>query len=167
MLAVTAGGHAAAVTEPLLGGAPAPVRAAICVSGALAGFGDLDAQAAAAGWAAVSHDAPTSPESRFLGAPLPAAADDLCRRADASAYVTAATAPCKVYHGDADPVVPSDQAKAFFCKLYEATPGAATKHRVRVLAGAGHGTRHFAAPAVLDDQRAFLDAALARGAAGA
>lgn len=102
-------------------------------------------------------------ESRYLDrliGPLPAAAA-LYRERSPIAHAASITAPVLALHGDADAVVPIDQAD----RLVAALRGNGGVVEYQVYPGEGHG---FSSPAVVADARArttaFLDAHL--GAAG-
>lgn len=62
------------------------------------------------------HDAPGSPESRLIGAPVNQAAD-LALQASPISYVTAGAPPMRLIHGLADRVVPSAQSQELFDAL--------------------------------------------------
>ncbi len=82
------------------------------------------------------HDAPTSPESRFIGGPIQDKANRTkVQRADPITYVTKNDAPFLIVHGDSDPAVPHHQSEL----LYAALVKAGVPVRFITVKGGGHG----------------------------
>lgn len=104
--------------------------------------------------AGLKHDAPNSPESKLIGAPIADPAHRAkVRRADPITYVSAGDPPFLIMHGDADGTVPHHQSVL----LYDALAAAGVPVRFVTLAGAGHGTGGFGAPAAAELVASFLD----------
>jgi acetyl esterase/lipase len=78
-------------------------------------------------------DAPDSPESRLLGAPLPTV-PDLVARADPCHLVTADSPPALIMHGTADELVPYGQA----LHLAQAYEKAGARHTLVPVVGGKH-----------------------------
>lgn len=99
-------------------------------------FSQMDAQAKAQGCpdAAASHNRPDSPESRYLGAPVPSV-PDLVAKANPISYITPDDPPFLLQKGDQDCLVPVAQSKI----LGEALKNAGVKVEFDLLKGAGHG----------------------------
>lgn len=76
-------------------------------------FKSMDAQARANGISNVEHDEPSSPESKYLGVPLPEASDDLAAKADPAYYISSNMTKMLVQHGTADRLVPYEQSVQF------------------------------------------------------
>lgn len=79
------------------------------------------------------HDAPTSPESRLVGAAL-GSVPDRVREASPLTYVTAAAPPFLIVHGMADNSVPRRQSE----RLYEALAAAGGEVELRLVDGLPH-----------------------------
>jgi acetyl esterase/lipase len=82
------------------------------------------------------HDAPDSPESQLIGAPIQSR-PDLVKAVNPITYVSPESAPFLIQHGTADCVVPPGQS----CLLYEALLPAigADKVELTLIEGAPHG----------------------------
>ena len=122
-------------------------------------FDRMDAQFAAGKKGRPDHGAAGSPESRFLGK---AVADAPALAADASpaTYLDKDAPPFFVEHGDADPLVPTEQSIQFVAAIRAAAGN--DRAVLTILPGAGHGGPQFVTPANLDLVFAFLDKALRR-----
>lgn len=110
-------------------------------------FASMDAQARANGFSEATHDAPDSPESLYLGRPVPEAAE-LAVQADPATYASPRMSPLLVQHGDRDATVPPEQST----HLVEAIRRAAGEEAVtfQSMPGARHGDPAFSSPANLD-----------------
>ncbi len=84
----------------------------------------------------IDHDAPDSPESRFIGAPIQQAPEKT-RKANPITYVTPDDPPMLLMHGDKDMAVPFNQSELLYAALREAGVEA-TLYKVE---GGGHGFR--------------------------
>jgi len=84
----------------------------------------------------IDHDAPNSPESRFLGAPIQGV-PKIAQRANPITYVTPDDPPMLLMHGDKDMAVPFDQSELLYAALRRAGVEA-TLYKVE---GGGHGFR--------------------------
>ena len=80
---------------------------------------------------------PNSPESMFLGGPVPEHLE-LARRANPIAYITPADPPMLIVHGELDKIVPLQQSKL----LYRALQAAGVESTLVEVPGAGHGFRN-------------------------
>lgn len=115
----------------------------------------MDTQSAAD--SVIVHDAPDSPESRLIGAPLQGA-PDLARRASPISYVRGQAPPFLIVHGDKDRFVPVAQS----IELAEALRRAGTDVTLHRIPGADHifiGYRDI--QGLLDEIIAFLRQKLA------
>ncbi|MBI1375421.1 MAG: alpha/beta hydrolase fold domain-containing protein [Phycisphaera sp.] len=65
---------------------------------------------------AMNHTSPTSPESRLIGGPL-LECEDKARAASPITYVTKDDPPFRIIHGEADPLIHPDQARALHAAL--------------------------------------------------
>ena len=83
-----------------------------------------------------THDAPDSPESLLVGAPIQSR-PDLVRVMNPITYISSASAPFLIQHGTADPIVPFQQSQI----LYDALKAVIGEERVTLspIEGAGHG----------------------------
>ena len=82
----------------------------------------------------MDHNAPDSPESKLLGAPVQEAKEAV-RNADPITYVTKDDPPFLIVHGDKDPLVPINQSVI----LDEALKKANVKTTFHTVKGGGHG----------------------------
>ena len=82
-------------------------------------FGPIDFQSMDSCGSSMVHDAPDSPESILIGAPIQDN-DDLCALANPISYVDPDDPPFLILHGDADPLVPHCQSALLFQSLQEA-----------------------------------------------
>ncbi len=104
--------------------------------------------------AGLKHDAPNSPESKLIGAPIADPANRAkVKRADPVTYVSAGAPPFLIMHGDADATVPHHQSVL----LHDALAAAGVPVRFVTLERAGHGTGGFGAPAAAELVASFLD----------
>ncbi len=109
-----------------LGNAAYSSRVHACVDwcGPCAGFLAMDEAFKKSGAGVPDHDEPISPESQFLGAPIPHV-PELVRLASPIAQIQPDVVPFLIVHGGADAVVPVEQSIAFQEAL-EAAGGMAT-----------------------------------------
>jgi len=82
-------------------------------------FGPTDFQSMDSCGSNMVHDAPDSPESVLIGAPIQEN-DDLCALANPISYIDPDDPPFLILHGDADPLVPHCQSEMLFQGLQEA-----------------------------------------------
>ncbi len=102
------------------------------------------------------HDAPQSPESRLIGAPIQDR-PDLVARANPITYVTPDDPPFLIVHGDRDPLVPHHQSEILLSALQEAGVQA-TLHTVE---GGEHGRGgEFGSPQLFERVASFFDSIL-------
>lgn len=87
------------------------------------------------------HDAADSPESRWLGIPVPQA-QDLAHRANPARYADAGDPPFLLQKGALDCLVPVAQSQL----LHERLRAAGVKAHLDILPGAGHGDMGLATP---------------------
>jgi len=80
------------------------------------------------------HDAPDSPESSLVGGPIQENPDK-CALANPITYVDKDDPPFKIFHGDADPLVPFCQSDS----LYTALKTAGVPSEYTLVKGAKHG----------------------------
>ena len=92
------------------------VQACVDWCGPCAGFLRMDEMFRKSGAGEPSHDALDSPESLFLGAPIPTV-PELVNLASPIAHVTKNVPPFLILHGGADAVVPVEQSIAFAEKI--------------------------------------------------
>ncbi|HUC59603.1 MAG TPA: alpha/beta hydrolase [Streptosporangiaceae bacterium] len=102
---------------------------------------------------------PGSPLVQFLGF-IPSAQPDEAERANLCRYVTAASPPFLIAHGDADGVVGVGQSR----RLRDALAAAGARAELVVVPGAGHGSPEFDQPGMHDRALAFLESALIKPA---
>ena len=81
----------------------------------------------------LQHDAPSSPESRLVGAPIQSV-PDRCREASPITYVGAEAPPFLIMHGLADDMVPVRQSM----RLYDALAAAGADVELRLIDGLSH-----------------------------
>ena len=154
----SAGAHLAmmaAVTgdAPDLEGDVGVIGQSSAVTAAVDWYGPTDFAAAdrdAPADAALTHDAPDSPEARLIGAPVQDR-PDLVARANPCSWVTAGATPILVQHGTHDRVVPFRQSM----RLVEALRTAGTDVAFLPVDGADHGFDGAV------DESAIFDATLA------
>ena len=82
----------------------------------------------------IDHDAPNSPESRFIGSPIQEVPEQT-KRANPARYASVQDPPFLHIHGDRDRLVPFNQSEILHRKLLKAG-GKSTLHKV---IGGGHG----------------------------
>jgi len=141
--------------EPPAGpyGADATVACAIDMFGPT-DFTSMDAQARANGFSETTHDSPDSPESRYLGRPVPEVAE-LAAQADPATYASPRMSPLLVQHGDRDATVPSEQSAHLVDVIRrEAGEPMVTFQTMR---GARHDDPAFSSPANLKVIADFID----------
>ena len=97
-------------------------------------FGPIDFQSMDSCGSTMVHDAPDSPESILMGAPIQDN-DDLCALANPISYIDHDDPPFLILHGDADPLVPHCQSE----KLYEALKKEGVSSQFVLVPEAGHG----------------------------
>ena len=97
-------------------------------------FGPADFQSMDSCGSTMVHDAPDSPESILIGAPIQDN-DDLCALANPISYIDPDDPPFLIFHGDADPLVPHCQSEM----LFEALQKAGVSSRFVLVPEAGHG----------------------------
>jgi acetyl esterase/lipase len=68
---------------------------------------------------AFCHDGPMSPESRLVGCPIQTCPDKV-KAANPMTYITDATPPIMILHGDSDQLVPHNQGEALYMALNKA-----------------------------------------------
>lgn len=102
------------------------IHACVEWCGPCAGFLEMDKMLRASGAGIPDHDEPMSPESQFLGAPIPTV-PELVRLASPIAHIKPDVVPFLIIHGGADAVVPVEQSVAFHAAL-EAAGGTARLH---------------------------------------
>lgn len=111
----------------------------------------------------IDHDAPNSPESRFIGGPIQKNKEKVAR-ANPVTYVTGDDPPFLIMHGRNDQAVPYNQSEL----LYDALKKAGVEVTLYEVKGAGHGFRAATedSPAELFEMAArFFDKHLKGGAA--
>jgi acetyl esterase/lipase len=96
----------------------------------------------------MDHDAPDSPESQLIGAPIQEH-PDLVARANPITYIGPETPPFLIVHGDADYTVLLNQSQF----LYRALRIAGLDATFHIVEGAGHGF-----PGASEEQLAEIDA---------
>jgi dipeptidyl aminopeptidase/acylaminoacyl peptidase len=158
MLGLTA--NVPALDDPELGNPefPCDVQAVVDWFGPT-DFLKMDEQLAASGLGPCDHSQADSPESRFLGAPIPRIAERV-REASPITYVHAGMPPFLIQHGRLDHLVPMQQSVL----LAEAIEERAGRDRVEfeILEHAGHGDPLFEADGNMSRVFAFLDRNLMR-----
>ena len=97
-------------------------------------FGPTDFQSMDSCGSEMVHDAPDSPESILIGAPIQEN-DDLCALANPITYLDPDDPPFLIVHGDADPLVPHCQSE----KLFNALQKINVTSQFILVPGGGHG----------------------------
>lgn len=97
-------------------------------------FGPTEFQSMDSCGSEMVHDAPDSPESILIGAPVQDR-DDLCARANPISYIDSDDPPFLIFHGDDDPLVPHCQSE----KLFAALQKAGVPSQLVLVPGARHG----------------------------
>lgn len=105
-----------------------------CVDAVVDWFGPTDFQSMDSCGSEMVHDAPDSPESILIGAPIQDN-DELCALANPISYIDPHDPPFLILHGDADPLVPHCQSEM----LFEALQNKAVDSKFVLVPGAGHG----------------------------
>ncbi len=157
----SAGGHLASLIaltgdspDPELSGAPASPGVSDAVQTGLIWYGPSDLlsmQSQAHPEATNDHDAPDSPESLLVGAPVQQAPE----RAGAASpvtYVTPAAPPLRLVHGVEDRVVPSGQS----VELHERLLAAGAEAELSLVPGADHCFTGVDLAPLVDDALDFL-----------
>ena len=118
-------------------------------------FAKMDEQARANGVSLADHDAPHSPESQYIGAPLPMADKAVLAAANPITYINDSMCPMLLQHGTMDVLVPKGQSDI----LYEAIVNKLGEGRVTYLPleGAGHDGPEFKSEENMAIMYAFLD----------
>lgn len=98
----------------------------------------------------IDHDAPDSPESQLVGAPIQKNVD-LAARANPIIYITPNTPPFLIMHGDEDDVVLPNQSQL----LHHALETAGISSKLVMLPGFGHGFGRD--PSILKHVYTFFD----------
>ena len=124
-------------------------------------FRTMDEQARRNGVSNVDHDEPFSPESRYLGCPIPDASEALCAAADPASYAGPRMCPIYVQHGTRGKLVPYEQSVEFVRALRER--GVGERVSFQPLEGADHEDKAFFTDENLNHVRAFLEAVLGEG----
>jgi acetyl esterase/lipase len=104
-------------------------------------FGPIDFQSMDSCGSTMVHDAPDSPESILIGAPIQDN-DDLCALVNPMSYIDPEDPPFLILHGDKDPLVPHCQSEM----LYKALQNAGVPSQYVLVPEAGHG------PGLFEDQ---------------
>jgi len=97
-------------------------------------FGPTDFQSMDSCGSSMVHDAPDSPESILIGAPIQES-DELCALANPISYINADDPPFLILHGDKDPLVPHCQSEI----LHQALQKAGVPSQYVLVPGAEHG----------------------------
>ncbi len=146
-LAVMAGvtGATAAFDEPSLGNAEqsSRVQAVVDWFGPVV-FARIDAEFRQSGKGQLGHGGAASPESRFLGQAVDTAPPALLQQANPLSYVGSQVPPFLIQHGDADPLVPTQQSIDLGAALKPVL--SSDRLELDVLPGVGHGGPAFEAP---------------------
>jgi acetyl esterase/lipase len=117
-------------------------------------FSMMDEQLAAGSHGVCDHSEPDSPESKYLGTPVPEV-PDLVALANPMTYVNPDMAPLLIQHGRDDVGVPVQQSEEFAKVIKEkAGPG---RCELDIIDGARHDSPVFTSPANLDRVFGFLD----------
>ena len=118
-------------------------------------FSMMDEQARANGISLADHDMPHSPESQYIGAPLPVADREVLAAANPISYINDSMCPLLLQHGTMDVLVPKGQSDIF----YEAIIEKLGEGRVTYLPldGAGHDGPEFKSPENMAIVYAFMD----------
>ena len=104
----------------------------------------------------IAHDAPDSPESELIGAPIQGN-PDLAARANPITYVTPDDPPFLIVHGDLDPLVPHHQSEL----LQAALRGAGVEATLYTVEGGRHGQGgEFGSPELFERVADFFDRTL-------
>jgi acetyl esterase/lipase len=100
----------------------------------------------------MAHDAPDSPESQLIGAPIQEH-PELVARANPITYITPGDPPFLIVHGQEDDTVIANQSELLYATLKEA----GVEATLHLVPGAGHGFRG-ATPAQTAQTEAWVDA---------
>lgn len=133
------------------------VRAAVAQFGPM-DFRTMDEQARRNGVSNVDHDEPFSPESRYLGCPIPDAPAELCAAASPATYAGPDMCPMYVQHGTHDRLVPFEQSVEFVQALR--AKGLGGRVSFESLEGADHEDKLFFTDENLGKVRAFLESVM-------
>jgi dipeptidyl aminopeptidase/acylaminoacyl peptidase len=106
----------------------------------------------------LKHNAPNSPESQLIGAPI-LEAKDKAANASPITYVNKDAPPFLIMHGDRDETVPINQSE----ELYEALKKTGVDATYHAVQGAGHG---FGGPEIMKMVSEFFDRHLRPSAVG-
>ena len=86
----------------------------------------------------IDHDAPDSPESKFIGGPIQDNPDK-CALANSITYASKDDAPLLMIHGTADMTVPYNQSELLYQALQPLFDSVGTEITLHPVDGAGHG----------------------------
>lgn len=117
-------------------------------------FQNMDNQFTKSGLGPVTHNQTDSPESQYLGAPIPAIPEKV-KAANPETYISVDDPPFFIQHGTSDSQVPTEQS-VDFAKGLETVIGT-EKVTLELLQGAGHGDQAFTTGENVDRVFAFLD----------
>ena len=130
------------------------VHAVVEWCGPCGGFTEMDEAFKKSGLGAPDHNDPDSPESRFLGAPIPEI-PELVKESCPISHIREDVVPFFIVHGGADQVVPVEQSIAFADAINAVSPGRAKLHVVPGKLHHGHPWYH--EPWVAEECLDFLD----------
>lgn len=121
----SSGGHLSAMTgtsgsvKPLEGHVGGNTSFSSSVNAVVDWFGPIDFQSMDSCGSTMVHDAPDSPESILIGAPIQDN-NELCALANPISYIDSEDPPFLIFHGDKDPLVPHCQSELLYGALQEA-----------------------------------------------
>lgn len=143
----SSGGHLSAMmgtsgsVEPLEGHVGSYTNYSSSVDAVVDWFGPIDFQSMDSCGSTMVHDAPDSPESILIGAPIQES-DELCALANPISYIDADDPPFLILHGDNDPLVPHCQSEV----LHQALQKAGVSSQFVLVPKAKHGPGLFTNP---------------------
>lgn len=117
----------------------------------------MDEQLAQNGFGISDHNEPSSPESRYMGAPIQEVPERV-RLANPTTYIHPNLPPFFIQHGRIDRLVPVQQSINFHKELEKVLQPASLKFEI--LEGAGHGDPLFETDFNMEKVFSFLDANL-------
>lgn len=117
----------------------------------------MDRQLDQNGFGPSDHNEPSSPESRYIGAPIQTAPEKV-RMANPTTYIHLNLPPFFIQHGRIDRLVPVQQSINFHQELGKVLQPASLKFEI--LEGAGHGDSLFETYFNMEKVFAFLDESL-------
>ena len=118
-------------------------------------FAAMDAQARENGVSLADHDTPHSPESQYIGAPLPLADPAILAAANPVTYINDSMCPLLIQHGTHDVLVPKGQSDLLYAAIVEQLGEGRAIYLP--LDGAGHDSSEFKSPENMAILWAFLD----------